>query len=80
MALYLIDANFDKQVTSYFANRGRSYSKDMHRENFGFDINTREYLTHCDDIRYLTSKYFLPNDLEGVEDGFCYLIGRDTIY
>lgn len=74
VALYLIDANFDKQVTSYFANRGRSYSKDMHRENFGFDINTREYLTHCDDIRYLTSKYFLPNDLEGVEDGFCYLI------
>ena len=74
VALYLIDANFDKQVTSYFSNRGRSYSKDMHRENFGFDINTREYLTHCDDIRYLTSKYFLPNDLEGIEDGFCYLI------
>jgi hypothetical protein len=74
IALYLIDANFDEQVTSYFSNRGRSYSKDMHREDFGFDINTREYLTHCDDIRYLTSKYFLPNDLEGIEDGFCYLI------
>ncbi|WAI87534.1 hypothetical protein SC65A3_00995 [Psychrobacter sp. SC65A.3] len=46
----------------------------MHREDFGFDINTREYLTHCDDIRYVTSKYFVTNDLEGIEDGFCYLI------
>ncbi|MGP5118870.1 hypothetical protein ACTXJF_02215 [Psychrobacter alimentarius] len=74
IAAYLIDKNFDQQVTSYFSHRGKSYVKDLHRESFGFDLNTREFLAKCDSVKNATSKYFLPCDMDELETDFLYLI------
>lgn len=74
IAAYLINEDFDKQVTSYFSHKGKSYSKDLHKDNFGFDLNTREFLTKCDSIKYAVSKYFLFRELEELEADFYYLL------
>ncbi|WP_413190058.1 hypothetical protein [Psychrobacter sp. AT9] len=74
IAAYLIDENFDQQVTSYYSQNGKSYSKDLHRENFGFDLNTREYLRHCDSIKFSLCKYFLYSEEDDLNDDFLFSI------
>lgn len=75
IAAYLIDENFDQHVTSYLLHRKNgSYIKDLHRESFGYDLNTRNFLTQCDNIKYATSKYFLYSHDNDLDDSFLYLI------
>lgn len=74
IAAYLIDENFDQQVTSYYSQNDKSYSKDLHRESFGYDLNTREFLAQCDNVKYATTKYFLYSDDDDLEDSFLYLV------
>lgn len=75
IAAYLIDENFDQHVTSYLLHdKSESYIKDLYRESFGYDLNTRDFLTQCDSIKYATTKYFLYSHDEDLDDSFLYLI------
>ena len=70
---YLINADFEQKVTSYYIDRHTRISKDDHSENFGFDLNTRNFLDNCYSHCFFDN-YVYYGDINKVKGDFYYLI------
>lgn len=82
VANYLRKSYFSEKVFSYYYLRDKKcYSKDMHKEAYGFDLNTKELLAECHHSfgfsdRYMTFKreheldfdfYYLKDELQAID-------------
>lgn len=74
VAHYLRESDFSQKVSSYYYLIGKkSYSKDMHKEAHGFDLNTKELLAECYHSFGFSDKYMTFKQVHELDFDFCYL-------
>lgn len=74
VAHYLRKSDFSQKVYSYYHLRDRKcYSKDMHNQAHGFDLNTKELLAECYHTFGFTEKYMTLKQEHEMDFDFYYL-------
>lgn len=74
VAKYLRKTDFNQKVSSYYYLMDKkSYSKDMHKEAHGFDLNTKELLAECYHHFGFSEKYMTLRQEHELDFDFYYL-------
>ncbi len=74
VASYLRKTDFNQKVSSYYHLMDKkSYSKDMHKEAHGFDLNTKELLAECYHHFGFSEKYMTFKQAHELDFDFYYL-------